>query len=641
MPKIKDKPKSERPREKFLKKGSDALSKSDLLAIVLGNGIKGKNVQELALQIIKKYGNKFLDATIEELKSIEGIGTTKALQIVSAISLFKRFYEEEAGKEIIIRDYKDVLSLTYDLRDKKKEYLVCFYLNAKNILIKKEIISIGLINKSLIHPREVFNPAINLNSAGIILVHNHPSGNPQPSENDEEVMERIVQAGELVGIPVLDFIIVGNKDYYSFHKKIKNYERNAEYADYVAEGIQLTLFDLFGAENSISSIDIETANKNNAYHENPTKKIEPTISEVHFSNIAVKTHTAFVSFQAQNRRYLGNKYKLLGFIEDIVSEKCNGLKSFCDIFAGTGVVGERFNKPEIKIISNDFLFSNYACLKAFLGTNLKSQRNFRGAGSESEATIFNDITEKIDYLNNLRTEDDNYFSEHFGNTYFSLENARKIGTVREEIDKIAITEEEKNVLLCSLIYAVDKVANTVGHYDAFRKDLDMLQPLKLLIPAINFYNNNNNEIYKEDANILIRKITCDVLYIDPPYNSRQYSDAYHLLENLAEWKKPGVEGVAKKMNRSHIKSLYCLKNAKRAFEDLIINADCKHILLSYNNTGESKDGRSNARIDDNEIMLILKNKGEIEIFERNYKAFTTGKSASNGNIERIFYCKVR
>lgn len=329
-------------------------------------------------------------------------------------------------------------------------------------------------------------------------------------------------------------------------------------------------------------------------------------------------------FHLQNRRYLGNKYKLLGFIEDIVSEKCGEIKSFCDIFAGTGVVGERFNKRNTKIISNDFLFSNYVGLKAFLG-----------------ATGKNNIATKIKHLNNLKGNKDNYFPKHFGGTYFSLENARKIGAIREEIEKIAETEEEKCMLICSLLYAIDKTANTVGHYDAFRRKLDMVQPIKLLIPDIKYSNNSNNEIYKEDGNALIKKINCDVLYIDPPYNSRQYSDTYHLLENLAEWKKPNVEGVAKKMNRSHIKSDYCLKNAKQAFEDLIKNANCKHILLSYNNTGDSKDGRSNARIEDKDILRILRNKGEVKIFKRDYKAFTAGKSNGKGHAERIFYCKVK
>ena len=599
MPKIKDIPKIDRPREKFLKKGPNALSKSDLLAILLGSGIKGKNVQKLSQQIIGKFAKNFLNIKVNDLLQISGIGQAKALQIVSAISLVKRFYDERNTTDIIIKNSKDVLNLTYDLRDKKKEYLVCLYLNARNVLIKKEIVSIGLLDKSLLHPREIFYPAVELNSANIILVHNHPSGDPTPSKKDTEIVKKISQASEIMGIPIIDFIIISESGHYSFFEKLKGRDNDL---DYVAEGMQANLFDLFEVEKPFYEVNIQKIDK----------------SYFHFPKNKNNT------FQLQNRRYLGNKYKLLGFIEDIVAEKCNGIKSFCDIFAGTGVVGERFNKPEIEIISNDFLFSNYVCLKTFLGTSTNNKN----------------VSNKLDYLNSLKAEQDNYFSEHFGNAYFSLENARKIGTIREEIEKTSETEEEKYILICSLIYAVDKVANTVGHYDAFRKDLDMLQSIKLLSPDINYLNNKNNKIYKEDANILIRKINCDVLYIDPPYNSRQYSDAYHLLENLAEWKKPRVEGIAKKMDRSHIKSSYCLKNATQAFEDLIINAKCKHILLSYNNTGNSKHGRSNARISDSDILRILKNKGEVEIFERDYKAFTAGKSNGDGNAERIFYCKV-
>lgn len=330
-------------------------------------------------------------------------------------------------------------------------------------------------------------------------------------------------------------------------------------------------------------------------------------------------------FRLHNRRYLGNKRKLLGFIEDVVSEKCGPINSFCDIFAGTGVVGERFNNQGTKIISNDLLFANYACLKAFLGVCRDLQKS---------------VIQKIGYLNALEGNQENYFSEHFGGTYFTEANAKKIGAMREEIDEIANGEDEKNILICSLLYATDKVANTVGHYDAFRRKLDTLQPIRLLIPAIDYSNNENNEIHKEDANALIKRISCDVLYIDPPYNSRQYSDAYHLLENVAEWKKPKVVGVGKKMDRSHIKSNYCLKNAKRALSDLIGNAQCRHVLLSYNNTGNSKDGRSNARISDNEIVRILSGRGNVETFEKNYKAFTAGKSTSESNAERIFYCHV-
>ncbi len=336
--------------------------------------------------------------------------------------------------------------------------------------------------------------------------------------------------------------------------------------------------------------------------------------------------TELLYFSLQNRRYLGNKYKLIDFIKEIAQKKCGKINSFCDIFAGTGVVGEAFNDINTSIISNDLLYANYICLQTFLQTN---------------TDITQSISKQITHLNNITATQENYFSQNFANTFFTKENAIKIGNIREEIEAISQNEIERNILLCSLLYAVDKVANTVGHYDAFRKNLDLVQPLKLLVPNINYIYNANNHIYNEDANSFIRKINCDVLYIDPPYNSRQYSDAYHLLENLIEWKKPEVFGVAKKMNRDHIKSGYCLKNATEQFQDLIENASCKHILLSYNNTQNSKHGRSNARIQDEDIMKILQNKGEVDIFEKNYKTFTTGKSGKAQNIERVFYCKVK
>ncbi len=598
--KIKEIPKIDRPRERFLKKGPEALSKSDLLAILLGSGIRGTNVQELSQKVIKKFGKNFLTITVDDLQEVSGIGQAKALQIASAISLVKRFYADDQTNEVKISNSQDVISLTYDLRDKKKEHLVCLYLNARNILLKKEVISVGLLDKTLLHPREIFYPATELNAASVILVHNHPSGDSTPSEKDVEIVEKIAQAGEVMGISVIDFVIISEKGNYSFYEKLKNQDKSF---GYVADGVQGTLFHLLEIEKPTYEVSVQKIDRH---------YFQPQKSKSGY-------------FQLQNRRYLGNKYKLLGFIEDIISEKCGSINSLCDIFAGTGVVGERFNSPEIKIISNDFLSANYACLCAFLGVD----RDMRQS-----------ISEKILFLNSLSNDKENYFSEHFGGTYFTEENAIKIGAIRAEVEKIAENEDEKNILICSLLYAVDKVANTVGHYDAFRKQLDTLLPMRLLMPDIDYAHNTGNEIYKEDANDLIKKISFDVLYIDPPYNSRQYSDAYHLLENLTEWKKPEVVGIGKKMDRSHIKSDYCLKDATRAFADLIKYADCKHILLSYNNTGDSKDGRSNARMNDDEILHILNEKGEVEIFEKDYKAFTTGRSNGEDNAERIFYCKV-
>jgi len=339
-----------------------------------------------------------------------------------------------------------------------------------------------------------------------------------------------------------------------------------------------------------------------------------------------KTSTTKKKFQIQNRRFLGNKHKLLDLIKDIVKENCGIIDSFCDIFAGTGVVGNCFNDEKIKVISNDLLYSNYVSLRTFLGTKFLIQ---------------SELDNKIEYLNNLETNKDNYFSINFGNRYFTIENARKIGFIRETIEEISENAEEKAALITSLIYAADKVANTVGHYDAYRIKMDSYSRLKLLVPDIDIENNARNMVLNEDANRLVRKISCDVLYIDPPYNSRQYSDTYHLLENLAVWGKPKVYGKAKKMKRTHLKSNYCLKGALDAFKDLIENTRCAHILVSYNNTGESKHGRSNARIKDKDILTILKTKGESQIFEREYQAFTAGRSITNNHKERIFYCKVK
>jgi adenine-specific DNA-methyltransferase len=602
MGRIKDIPKVDRPREKFLKKGPDALSKSDLLAILIGSGVKGKNVREIAEQVIKKFGNSFLTVTVNDLRKIRGLGEAKSLQIAAAISLVKRFYDERDGSEIVISSAQDVINLNSELREKKKEYLVCLYLNARNCLLKKEIVSIGTIDKSIIHPREVFAPAIELRSSAVILVHNHPSGDSKPSTQDLDIIRKISEAGKLLDISVLDFLIIAQDGFYSFRGSLG--DKEIKEVAYISDETQYSLFDLL-------KIDLPD-------YSYPASKIKTTY-------FCPKEIGSNGKFHMQNRRFLGNKYKLVGFIDDIVKQKCGHFESFCDIFSGTGVVGKRFNEKHVKIISNDILFSNYISLKTFLGA--------RKINLEK-------LNDKINRLNSLKIGDDNYFSINFGNTYFTVDNAKKIGHIRELIDEIAEEEEEKFALITSLIYAADKVANTVGHYDAYRKKLDTIRPLKLLIPDIQQESNENNEIYREDANQLIRRISCDILYIDPPYNSRQYCDTYHLLENLAVWDKPLLYGKAKKMNRNDLKSQYCCRTASKAFFDLIQNANCRHILVSYNNTGESKDGRSNARIKDQEIIELLRQKGEVEVFEREYKAFTTGKSDTGGHTERIFHCKV-
>jgi DNA (cytosine-5)-methyltransferase 1 len=239
--KLKDIPKIDRPRERFLDKGPDALSKSELLSILIGSGVKGKNVKKLSEQIIKKFGKRFLDLKVADLTKIPGIGNAKALQIISALALVKRFQEEKESKETVILSPEDAINLNLDLKTKKKEYLVCLYLNARNALLKKEIISIGTLDKSLIHPREIFGPAIELSTAGIILLHNHPSGDPSPSKNDIKVFNNIIEAGKVMGVNILDLIIIGDSKIFSFFKELNHSDNNSSY---ISDGIQYSLMDV-------------------------------------------------------------------------------------------------------------------------------------------------------------------------------------------------------------------------------------------------------------------------------------------------------------------------------------------------------------------------------------------------------------
>lgn len=325
-----------------------------------------------------------------------------------------------------------------------------------------------------------------------------------------------------------------------------------------------------------------------------------------------------------NKRYLGNKYKLLDFIRNIVEQECSDVKTVADIFAGTGAVASAFEDKVL--ITNDILYSNYICHEAWFGKQKYSLVK---------------IIELIQYYNNVSVSKDNYMSNNFSDTFFSRENCRKIGFIREDIEKKfnsnCINERERALLITSLLYSMDKIANTCGHYDAYRKNGDLNKKLELLLP-IPDTGLKNNQIYNEDANKLVKKIEADLVYIDPPYNSRQYCDAYHLLENVASWKKPEVSGVAKKMNRDNLKSDYCTTKAPQALKNLIKDIKAKYILLSYNNMETKGNDRSNAKISDADILSILQEKGEVKIFSKKYKSFTTGKSNIQDNEERLFLC---
>lgn len=330
-----------------------------------------------------------------------------------------------------------------------------------------------------------------------------------------------------------------------------------------------------------------------------------------------------------NRRYLGSKYKLLDFIDETIKNNCGEYNSVFDVFGGTGVVSNYFSEKGKKIYINDILKSNYCIYRAFLGNEKFSE---------------NEIKKIIDEYNKISDMEENYFSKNYKNTYFSENDCKKIGYIREDINKKfenkEINEREKYILIASLLYSMDKIANTVGHYDAYRKKQKLDDCFEMYNLDINKNRTIKNEIYNMDSNELAKKIKADIIYIDPPYNSRQYGDAYHLLENVAEWKKPKVYGVAKKMDRSKIKSNYCTNKASNAFKDLIKNCNCKYIIVSYNNMGQKGNARSQAKISDTEILEILNQKGKVKVFEQDFNFFTTGKTHIDNHKERLFLCEV-
>lgn len=207
MPKIKDIPKFDRPREKMEKYGPGKLSDAELLAILLRTGTKDLNVLKLSQKILQKFENeKFINITIEELKTIHGLGPVKACEIIACFELGRRMLKGK--KSSILLSPKDVWERMEDIRGSKKEHFVVFYLDSRNQEIQREIISVGTLNESLVHPREVFEGAIKNNASSIIIAHNHPSGDLEPSQADIEITKKLIHAGRILDIKILSHVIV-------------------------------------------------------------------------------------------------------------------------------------------------------------------------------------------------------------------------------------------------------------------------------------------------------------------------------------------------------------------------------------------------------------------------------------------------
>lgn len=215
MAKIKDLPKVDRPREKLEWYGPEKLSNSELLAILLGSGQKGINVVELSKRILSKFsGGGLSKADVKKLKNTFGLGSAKACEIVACFELGRRLLQNKLAS--LILSPKDVWDELKDIRDNKKEHFVVFFLDARNQEVKREIISIGSLNANLVHPREVFEPAVRCLAAQIIVAHNHPSGDPSPSQGDSEITKQLVAAGKLLGIELKDHVIVCKANFFSF-----------------------------------------------------------------------------------------------------------------------------------------------------------------------------------------------------------------------------------------------------------------------------------------------------------------------------------------------------------------------------------------------------------------------------------------
>jgi len=220
---IHDLPISERPRERLQKFGVEALSAQEILALILGRGIAGESVVVTAQRLLSQFGNLrgIASASLEQLSQVKGIGVAKASQIKAAFELANRLEGySEAGDKPVVKTPDEVVALVRGrLKGKKKEHFLALLLDTRNQLIKVAEISVGSLDTSIVHPREVFKEAISVSAASVIFVHNHPSGDPEASEDDIKLTKRLAEAGEIVGIDVLDHIIVCDKDYLSLKGK--------------------------------------------------------------------------------------------------------------------------------------------------------------------------------------------------------------------------------------------------------------------------------------------------------------------------------------------------------------------------------------------------------------------------------------
>lgn len=339
-----------------------------------------------------------------------------------------------------------------------------------------------------------------------------------------------------------------------------------------------------------------------------------------------------MAFDINNRRYTGCKTKLIDNIKKIVLKECKNCRSFFDVFAGTGVVSAYLLPYFDEIYINDFLYSNEIIYKAFF---------------DNCDFDFTKIIKIAEEYKNLKLENisENYVSINYGDKFFNRDDALKIGYIREDIEKLrfSLSDREYNILLASLLYSLDRSANTVGHYEAYIKsDKPILSSFKfeLINPIIKSTDSSKKiNIFREDSNELVKRIYADVAYIDPPYSSRQYSRFYHVLETIVKWDKPELFGTAMKPKPENM-SKYCSAKAIDSFNELISNLNVKYIIVSYNNTYNSRSKSSENKMRLEDILSVLNSRGKTKMIEIKHSAFNAGKTDMKDHKEILFITEV-
>ena len=355
-------------------------------------------------------------------------------------------------------------------------------------------------------------------------------------------------------------------------------------------------------------------------------------------------------------RYIGCKNNLLSHIEAVTLSNCDPEGVFCDLFAGTHTVAAHFKKRGFQIISNDLLYVAYVFGRALIQNNDKPTFNQLTNLPETHSSNLLDTAgnyfKTLNYLSQLEGTSDGFIfnnycpggDNEYKRQYLSDRNGKKIDAIRQQIEvwmqQRLITEAEYYILILSLLESVSKVTNISGTYAAYLKDWDArtYKTLKLK-PFFPISSDKEHVVYQEDANSLIEQIECDILYLDPPYNARQYITNYHLLETIARYDNPSVYGKTglRRYSESE-KSDYCSKTeCLRAFSALISKAKAKHIIVSYSSEGIMSEA---------EIHYVLGRKGEkpelIPIDYRRFKSNSNGKLRNKKTVqEYLFYVQTK